>query len=83
MISYGYFQIFGVEGKDTGRASFAIPQGSVAEGGLFALLPPKNGTTYSFGTDNKHPGIKGIKVSADILTTIVEQITATFQKQDL
>lgn len=78
MVEYGYFQIFGVKGKKGGRAIFAVePEG------LNIVLPPKNGTTYSFGTDNNHPGINGLRVSANLLANITEQIITTFQKQDV
>jgi hypothetical protein len=75
MVNYGYFQIFGVNGKsETG--AFGVRPASIAR--TFGV---SEGGKFKFGTNNNHPGIKPIRGAADILLAVTESIIETFEKQ--
>ena len=77
MLDYGFYQLFGVKGKERTQA-FGL--GSDIAG---AFAGKREGDIFSFRKTN-HPGLFGLKSAADLINSIPTLITdAIFDKTDL
>jgi len=78
MVSYGYFQVFGVAGTALGRGTgvFGIPQSVLGN-----LDGTPNGGDYFAFRKIKHPGIFGVRTAKNTIVNLEDLIVATIVEE--